>query len=205
MLPACVERLARPEVPDDRRRHQAGDLLSLLGGIKVYGDDLSPSVDTSVRWNFSSKMLAMNILLPDPARQGRWDWRSPYYGPPRQPGNPDFQRHHIDLLAKRPGGAVSPWLLFLDEYHKDVPFVGLLRMRPLLFPRFDVNFNPKGGTGGPGGPSGPSGPKGHPGRPNDPALEVPLVPAGTSGLTRAVLPPMPMGPKGPNPGQTGQT
>jgi hypothetical protein len=163
---------------------RAGDLLSLLGGIK---------------------MLAMNILLPDPARQGRWDWRSPYYGPPRQPGNPDFQRHHIDLLAKRPGGAVSPWLLFLDEYHKDVPFVGLLRMRPLLFPRFDINFNPKGGTGGSSGPSGPSGPKGRSGPSKKPSPGSAPAPAGTSGLTRAVLPPMPIGPVGPNPGQTGQT
>jgi hypothetical protein len=189
-IASLADALGRQSFPRPEVANKASTLQRLLKGIKRYGDDLNPSVDTSVRWNFSSDRLAMNILLPDPALQGRWDWRSPYYGPPIKPGNPDFQRHHIDFLADRAGGAHSPWKLFIDEYHKTIPFVGLLRMRRLEFPRFEAKFDP--GRHDPKGPgsSGPQGPQG-PGQTGGPG---PLT-GNAKGLTRASVPRMPMGPR----------
>jgi hypothetical protein len=119
----------------------AAALQNLLAGIKQYGDNLPTSVDTAVRWDFSSEALAMNVLLPDPALQGRWDWRSPYYGV--GPTSTVVQPNVIPFLAPRGSGVKCPWVDFLIEYHKDVPFVGLLRVLPPFFPTFDVRFDPR--------------------------------------------------------------
>jgi hypothetical protein len=118
----------------------AAALEKLLAGVKQYGDNLPTSVDTSVRWNFSSDGLAMNVLLPDPALQGRWDWRSPYYGV--GPTVAAVQPHVIPFLAPTATGK-CPWVEFLIEYHCGVPFVGLLRVLPPLFPVFDARFDPQ--------------------------------------------------------------
>jgi hypothetical protein len=120
----------------------AATLEKLLVGVKQYGDDLPTSVDTSVRWNFSSEALAMNILLPDPTLQGRWDWRSPYYGV-GPTSAPAVQPHVIPFLAPQSPTVKCPWVEFLIEYHRGVPFVGLLRMLPPLFPVFDPRFDPR--------------------------------------------------------------
>jgi len=92
-----------------------------LEGIKQYGDTDSPWMDPDVVWDFSSPNLAMNIFLPDPLRQGMWDWRSQYYlevNP--DPGKAQVQPHIIDFVK------VTDWVDFLIEYHRDAPFVGLL-------------------------------------------------------------------------------
>ncbi|HET7526167.1 MAG TPA: hypothetical protein VFK10_09525 [Burkholderiaceae bacterium] len=119
----------------------AAALAKLLAGIKQYGDNLPTSVDLSVRWDFSSDAMAMNILLPDPALQGRWDWRSPYYGvgPTTAPA---VQGNVIAFLTPRLPGKCA-WVDFLVEYHKDVPFVGLLRVLPPFFPPFNPRFDPQ--------------------------------------------------------------
>jgi hypothetical protein len=118
----------------------AAALEKLLVGVKQYGDNLAASVDPSVQWNFSSDALAMNILLPDPALQGRWDWRSPYYGV--GPTTTAVQPNVIAFLQPQPP-AKCPWVEFLIEYHKGVPFVGLLRVLPPFFPTFDARFDPR--------------------------------------------------------------
>ncbi|HEU5296821.1 MAG TPA: clostripain-related cysteine peptidase [Burkholderiaceae bacterium] len=119
----------------------AAALEKLLAGVKQYGDNLLTSVDPSVRWNFSSDALAMNILLPDPALQGRWDWRSPYYGV-GPTAAPAVQRNAIAFLTPRPTSMCS-WVDFLIEYHRDVPFVALLRVLPPFFPPFNPRFDPQ--------------------------------------------------------------
>ena len=113
----------------------AAALEKLLAGIKQYGDNLLTSVNTAVRWDFSSEALALNVLLPDPALQGRWDWRSPYYGV--GPSNVVVQPNVIPFLTPPAPGVKCPWVEFLIEYHKGVPFVGLLRALPPFFPTFD--------------------------------------------------------------------
>ena len=118
----------------------AAALAKLLAGIKQYGDDLHTSVDPSVEWDFSSPELAMNILLPDPALQGRWDWRSPYYGV--GPTAAPVQPHVIPFLAPRTSSKCA-WVDFLIEYHKGVPFVGLMRVLPPFFPVFNPRFDPQ--------------------------------------------------------------
>ncbi len=118
----------------------AAALEKLLAGIKQYGDNLLTSVNTAVKWDFSSEALALNILLPDPALQGRWDWRSPYYGV--GPSNVVVQPNVIPFLTPPAPGVKCPWVEFLIEYHKDVRFVGLLRALPPFFPTFDRRFDP---------------------------------------------------------------
>jgi hypothetical protein len=120
---------------------QAADaLLKSLAGIKRYGDNDIPWVDTSTRWNFTDKSLAMNILLPDPARTGQWDWRSPYYmdGRPNPPGSA-AQRFIIDIL-RNTGTQRPPWVQFLVEYHRNVAFKGLLPAHPPIYPIFNRDF-----------------------------------------------------------------
>lgn len=124
----------------------AAALEEVLAGIKRYGDDGSPWMDPSKVWDFSASDLAMNILLPDPLRIGRWDWRSPYYldvNP--DPAKPQVQRHIIEFLK------VTDWVDFIIEYHKDVPFVGLLPAQLPEFPHFNKRYQPPRKEGG--GPS----------------------------------------------------
>jgi hypothetical protein len=108
------------------------DLQSALTGIKVYGATATPWTDPSVIWNFSRPDLAMNILCPDPALRGLWDWRSPYYLQVVPDATlPVVQPHVIDFLKN------TAWVKFIIEYHKQVPFVGLL---PAAIPEYPI-FN----------------------------------------------------------------
>jgi len=148
--------LAQPFTGNDVHRH-AKALLAALQGIKAYGDTDTPWVDLGVTWDFSAAALAMNIFLPDPGLQGVWDWRSPYYLQRTSPaGKPPIQPQVIEFLEQ------TGWVEFLIEYHKAVPFVGLLPALAPRFPVFRARFDPKnpGGDGGsrPGKPGGPSGP-----------------------------------------------
>ena len=74
----------------------------------------------------------MNILCPDPSLIGLWDWRSPYYlQVVPDPALPNPQPHVIDFLK------LTAWVPFIIEYHRDVPFVGLL---PAAIPEYPI-FN----------------------------------------------------------------
>jgi hypothetical protein len=112
----------------------ANELLAALKGIKAYGATATPWIAPTVTWNFSRNDLSMNILCPDPALRGLWDWRSPYYLQVLpEPGSPLVQPHVIDFLK------TTAWVPFIIEYHKDVPFVGVL---PAAIPDYPI-FNRK--------------------------------------------------------------
>jgi hypothetical protein len=130
----------------DSVKPAAEALLKLLGGIKLYGASGSPWMKPAQTWNFDEKTLAMNLLLPDPILLGTWDWRSPYYLD-KAPDAAGTQPHVIDFLAQ------TRWVDFIIEYHKGVPFKGLLPARNPLFPVFDPRKRPDpgGGDGGQGG------------------------------------------------------
>lgn len=116
----------------------AAALQGALKGVKAYGATDAPWVDPNVQWNFSEETLAMNILLPDPLLEGVWDWRSPYYldvNP--DPNKPLVQQHIIDFLK------VTDWVDFIIEYHKGVPFKGLLPSAIPPFPVFNERYDPK--------------------------------------------------------------
>lgn len=105
-------------------------LEGVLGGIKAYGASGRPWTAPTQLWDFSSPTLAMNILCPDPLLRGLWDWRSPYYLQPKAPaGQPVLQPQVIDFLK------TNAWVKFIVEYHRDVPFVGVL---PAAIPSYPV-------------------------------------------------------------------
>jgi len=118
--------------------HAAADALrTALAQIKVYGDRGTPWMAPDKVWDFTSKNLAMNIFLPDPLRKGLWDWRSQYYldvNP--DPNKPQVQRQIIDFVK------VTDWVDFLIEYHRDVPFVGLLPAQVPEFPILNRAYKP---------------------------------------------------------------
>lgn len=127
----------------------AAALEEVLDGIKRYGERDNPWVAPDKVWDFSAKALAMNIFLPDPLRIGKWDWRSPYYldvNP--DPNKPQVQRNIIEFVK------VTDWVDFLIEYHKDVPFVGLLPAELPQFPHFNKAFK-RPGKPKPDDPCGP--------------------------------------------------
>jgi len=117
--------------------HAAADALrNALAGIKQYGDYGAAWMAPGDLWNFSSKYLAMNIFLPDPLREGLWDWRSKFYldvNP--DPNKPQLQRRIIDFVK------VTDWVDFLREYHRDTAYVGVMEARlpdtPVLHSTFD--------------------------------------------------------------------
>jgi hypothetical protein len=126
-LAASLGRLAS-EHPGVQRAAKA--LEASLAGIKRYGDKGVPWMDDtqSVVWDFTEPTLAMNIFLPDPLREGLWDWRAPFYFDvnPRahtvtqSDGStltvPPVQTAVIDFLK------ATNWVEFLKEYHRDTPF-----------------------------------------------------------------------------------
>lgn len=117
-------------------------LLGALAGMKQYGDFDRPWMDEAQIYDFRARELALNILFPDPARQGVWDWRSPYYLSGKvDPNAPPAQRNVIPFLAER-RGKQPPWVEFIVEYHIDTPFVGFLPARSPFFPIFDARFKP---------------------------------------------------------------
>jgi hypothetical protein len=132
--------LQAPSALPDEVRDAASALAELLTDIKRYGSNDEPWLDISVRWDFKPGVehdLAMNILLPDPQRKGIWDWRSPYYMDINPNRNlPLVQPHVIDFLKE------TNWVEFIDEYHKGVPFNGLLPASIPDFPVFKAKFVP---------------------------------------------------------------
>jgi Clostripain family len=124
-------------------RSAAEALQKALDGIKRYGESDVPWVDANVQWDFSEPTLAMNIFLPDPLRKGIWDWRSPYYldvNP--DPNKPVVQPNIIDFVK------ITDWVDFIVEYHKDVPFIGLLPAAIPEFPVFNIKYQPPRDGGG---------------------------------------------------------
>jgi hypothetical protein len=122
----------------------AANVLQALSGVWQYGDFERPWPDERQIWDFRDQRLGMGILLPDPALQGRWDWRSPYYLSGRvDPNKPPAHRHVIEFLAERAGGKRPPWVEFIVEYHRDTPFLGFLRARAPVFPSFNAKFERK--------------------------------------------------------------
>ena len=153
--------LQAPSALPNGVRSAARDLSKLLADIKRYGADDRPWIDLTVQWDFKPNEkndLAMNILLLDPLRKGIWDWRAPYYMDIKAEANvPLVQPHVIDFLKK------TKWVEFIDEYHKDVPFLGLLAARIPDFPTFNAEFEPPGEP--PCGPDYPQHPGGNPNTP----------------------------------------
>ena len=134
----------------------AADVQTACAGVWQYGAWDRPWMDETRIWDFRARHLGLNILLPDPARQGVWDWRSPYYLSGKvDPVKPPAHRHVIGFLADQ-GSQRPRWVEFIVEYHRDVPFVGFLPARPPLFPVLDLNFKPQlphpgdNATGNPG-------------------------------------------------------
>ena len=106
----------------------ANDLAAALAPYKVYGANDSPWMDPAQVWDFRSPALAMNILCPDPALRGLWDWRSPYY---LQRAATAVQPNVIDFLSG------TAWVDFIVEYHRDAPFRRLLPASIPQYPVFD--------------------------------------------------------------------
>jgi hypothetical protein len=140
----------------------AAALQAALGNIWQFGDKDWPWMGNSpaIVYDFSDKRLGLNIFFPDPALEGRWDWRSPYYLSGRvDPKKPPAHRHVIPFLAdlreQRPR-----WVEFIVEYHKETRFVGFFPARAPFFPIFNAKFDPRtgGGDNPPGTPNGPGGP-----------------------------------------------
>jgi hypothetical protein len=129
----------------------AKDLVSALAGIKVYGANDTPWTEPAVTWNFTSRALAMNILCPDPALRGLWDWRSPFYlQTVPDPAKPPVQPQVIDFLKN------TGWVRFIIEYHRDVAFKGILPAAIPDFPPYTGKITPP--TTGATGTTGASGP-----------------------------------------------
>ncbi len=119
-------------------------LQASIKGLWQYGDFERPWVDENQVWDFRDQRMGLGALLPDPTLEGRWDWRSPYYLAGRvDPNQPPAHKHQIPFLSERAGGVRPPWVEFIVEYHRDVPFVGLLRAKAPQFPRFNRDFKPE--------------------------------------------------------------
>jgi len=58
---------------------------------------------------------------------------------------------------------VTDWVDFIIEYHKDVPFVGLLPAQIPEFPHFNKGYQPPRGPGGGNGCGTPQPPRTAPG------------------------------------------
>lgn len=131
------------ELPGTPVASAAGDLLLALRGIYLYGDHERPWLDETKIWDFRQRHLGLNILLPDPDLQGRWDWRSPYYlAGEVGTGQPPAIKRQIDFLLNR-AGRRPPWVQFIVDYHRDVPFDGYQRAIRPQFPVYNAEFKPR--------------------------------------------------------------
>ncbi len=133
-----------------------------VAGIWQFGDKDWPWMgqDPNIVWDFTDRKLGMNIYFPDPALEGRWDWRSPYYLSGRvDPTLPPAHLHVIPFLAET-GGVRARWVEFIVAYHEKTQFLAFLPPRQPVFPIFNREFKPGGGGGDnpPGTPTGPGGP-----------------------------------------------
>ncbi|MBT9486346.1 MAG: hypothetical protein IV093_02435 [Rubrivivax sp.] len=121
----------------------AGNLLTALNGIWLYGDHERPWLDESQVWDFRARHLGLNVFLPDPDLKGVWDWRSPYYLAGRLgTGQPPAIKQQIPFLLER-NGKRAPWVQFIVDYHRDIPFDGYQRAQAPVFPVFNPEFKPK--------------------------------------------------------------
>lgn len=130
-LYSLASALQRHMAEDAGVRTAAERLGERLAGIKRVGDVDAPWMDDtdSVVWNFSEPTLAMSIFLPDPLRNGLWDWRTPFYVDVNPgPGPARLQTGVIDFLK------VTTWVEFLAEYHRDTRFHALSVPRPPRLP-----------------------------------------------------------------------
>lgn len=140
------------EFPGSGIATAAGNLLLGLNGIWLYGDHERPWLDETQIWNFTARHLGLNVFLPDPDLKGTWDWRSPYYlaGKPGS-GQPPAIKHQIDFLLER-NGKRAPWVQFIVDYHRDIPFDGYQRAKRPQFPVYNAEFKPKYPPPGQDGP-----------------------------------------------------
>lgn len=121
----------------------AAAVQAALKGVWRYGDSGNPHMAPARYWDFRDPRLGMGILLPDPTRIGLADWRTPYYMAGQvDPTRPPALKAQVPFLADRPDGSRAPWPLFIEEYHKDVVFQGLLRIQPPRFPVYDAKARP---------------------------------------------------------------
>ncbi|RVT51623.1 clostripain-related cysteine peptidase [Rubrivivax albus] len=121
----------------------AAGVESALKGVWQYGDFERPWTDESQVWDFRARYLGVGIFLPDPALQGRWDWRSPYYlAGIADPTLPPAHRAQIPFLSDL-GGRRPDWVAFLVEYHRGTAFKGFLPPRAPVFPVFNARFKPE--------------------------------------------------------------
>ena len=123
----------------------AAALQAALANTWQFGDKDWPWMghNPAIVYDFSDKRLGLNIFFPDPALDGKWDWRSPYYlSGTVDPKKPPAQRHVIaflaDLREQRPR-----WVEFIVEYHKETRFVGFFPARAPFFPVFNAEFDPR--------------------------------------------------------------
>lgn len=121
----------------------AADVAAALQGVWQYGDFERPWTDETQVWDFRDPQLGVGIFLPDPALDGRWDWRSPYYLAGRADASqPPAHRAQIPFLREA-GGQPPDWVAFLLEYHRQTPFRGFLPPRAPVFPVFNARFKPE--------------------------------------------------------------
>jgi hypothetical protein len=118
-------------------------LQTAVAGVWQYGDFERPWLDETRIWDFRKTYLGLNILLPDPALQGVWDWRSPYYlAGKADPKAPPAHRHVIPFLADV-GKQRPRWVEFIVEYHREVKFLRFLPAIAPFFPVYNASFKPK--------------------------------------------------------------
>lgn len=136
-------------LPDVAVRGAATALRDALKDIRVYGERGVPQLGQPdpVAWDLDDEGLAMNVLCPDPALKGLWDWRSAFY---LQTTPSDVQPLLIDFLSQD-----DSWIGFIVEYHRGVPFRGF---RPASIPAFPAKPYRRGNDGGGDGGGSPDQP-----------------------------------------------
>ncbi len=129
--------------PGDAIGAAAAGVEAALKGVWQYGDFERPWTDETQVWDFRDPRLGVGIFLPDPALEGLWDWRSPYYlAGVADPAQPPAHRAQIPFLRDS-GGQRPDWVAFLIEYHRTVPFRGFRPPRTPVFPVFNARFKPE--------------------------------------------------------------
>jgi len=123
----------------------ANAVKDAVTGAWEWGDNDWPWMghDPALRYDFSDKLLGLNIFFPDPVLDGIWDWRSPYYlSGTVDPAKPPAHRHVIPFLADVAGKAPA-WVEFILEYHRKTQLKGFFTPQPFVFPAFNREYDPK--------------------------------------------------------------